>query len=478
MRGSGAFPQRFRRSAIAALAVAVVACGGDDGTGPNGGKAGPAASMALHAGNGQTAAAGTAVAAAPAVRVLDASNRPVAGHAVTFAVTAGAGSVSQSAATTDANGVATAGAWTLGTTVGANTLVASSSGLASVNFSATAIAGPPAQVHKVRGDTQSVVTGAAVPEPPAVRVTDLHGNAVAGVSVVFTVGTGGGSVSGGTVTSDAEGVAAVGAWTLGATPGSNTLNATAGSLAPATFTATALDPCDAEAPITVGTPASGELKTIDCRFSTGEYVDYFRLQLASAASLRIAQTSSAIDSYVIGYDSTHYFVGYNDDQSSNTQNAAFRLLAAPGRYILAATSFGPGEIGAYSLAVTDVPAEISDCPTDDFMHVWATRGITTTQQVQATNCSTTIEGAVYYSDRLIMRVVAGRTYTITMLSTAIDPWLTLFVAGSGEVIGENDDGGGGTTARLVHTPTANGYIVIDASTAFAQTTGAYTLTIQ
>ncbi|MDZ4673492.1 MAG: leishmanolysin-related zinc metalloendopeptidase, partial [Gemmatimonadota bacterium] len=57
-------------------------------------------------------------------------------------------------------------------------------------------------------------------------VGDAFGNPVPGTTVTFSITTGGGTITGGTVASDASGNAQVGSWTLGAAPGSNTLRAT------------------------------------------------------------------------------------------------------------------------------------------------------------------------------------------------------------------------------------------------------------
>ena len=78
--------------------------------------AGPAAQIALSAGDAQTTVAGIAVATAPSVIVTDAHNNPVSGASVTFAVTAGGGGIAgDPTVTTDASGIATVGGWTLGT---------------------------------------------------------------------------------------------------------------------------------------------------------------------------------------------------------------------------------------------------------------------------------------------------------------------------------------------------------------------------
>lgn len=89
--------------------------------------------------DGQTATAGTAVALVPAVRVRDAAGAPLAGVTVSFAVTAGGGSVINASAVSDATGLASAGGWTLGTATGTQTLQASATGFAPTTFSATAL---------------------------------------------------------------------------------------------------------------------------------------------------------------------------------------------------------------------------------------------------------------------------------------------------------------------------------------------------
>jgi len=101
-------------------------------------------------------------------------------------------------------------------------------------------AGVPAGLVKAAGDLQSVPAGTAVPVLPQVKVVDGFGTAVAGVAVTFAVASGGGSLTGGTPTTNASGLATVGSWTLGATPGANTLTATVSGLPPVLFTATGL----------------------------------------------------------------------------------------------------------------------------------------------------------------------------------------------------------------------------------------------
>ncbi|MEO8334294.1 MAG: Ig-like domain-containing protein [bacterium] len=206
------------------------------------GTVGPAATIAPIGGNGQSATAGSAVAMNPSVLVTDVAGNPVSGVSVTFAVASGGGSATGVAAVTDGSGIAMVGSWTLGTTAGSNTLVASSGSLTGspVTFTATGVAGPAASISVNAGNGQTATAGTAVATPPSVIVKDANGNPVAGVTITFGVTSGGGSATGLTVDTDSNGIATVGSWTLGAIAGSNTLTATSASVSGglATFTAT------------------------------------------------------------------------------------------------------------------------------------------------------------------------------------------------------------------------------------------------
>jgi hypothetical protein len=94
---------------------------------------------------------------------------------------------------------------------------------------------------KQAGDGQSAFIGSAVVTPPTVKILDASHQPVAGTEVTFTVVDGGGSITGGSAVTDLNGVAMVGSWTLGATPGTNTLSAVAADIAgsPLSFEATA-----------------------------------------------------------------------------------------------------------------------------------------------------------------------------------------------------------------------------------------------
>jgi hypothetical protein len=104
---------------------------------------------------------------------------------------------------------------------------------------------PPraAAVRVLSGHEVTTTVGTLV--TAAIRVEDAGGQAVGNVSVAWAVTSGNGSVNSATTTTNSSGEAVTG-WTLGTTPGPNTLTATVAGLASVTFAATT----------TVGTPAS------------------------------------------------------------------------------------------------------------------------------------------------------------------------------------------------------------------------------
>ena len=96
------------------------------------------ATMAVNAGNNQSAAPSGQVTTAPSVLVKDSANNVVEGATVTFAVASGGGSLGASGTVvTNASGIATSPAWTLGSSPGSNTLTASVEYLSNVTFTAT-----------------------------------------------------------------------------------------------------------------------------------------------------------------------------------------------------------------------------------------------------------------------------------------------------------------------------------------------------
>jgi hypothetical protein len=205
------------------------------------------------------AVVGTTAASAPTVRVTDRDGHPIGDVPVAFLVTAGSGSVNPSIASTDADGRATT-VWQLGTTTGTATLTARVGVFAPIVFTAKVLAGPPTLLEKSGGDNQLVLAGTAA-NPLSARVLDSFHNPVAGISVSFSVVSGGGTVSPANVVTDSMGSVSAN-WTLGAAEGVQTARAQAAGMS-VVFSADAFSctaaPCSALGELIVVRTADGQI---------------------------------------------------------------------------------------------------------------------------------------------------------------------------------------------------------------------------
>src|SRR5207249_141519 len=194
--------------------------------------AGPAAEIAVNAGNNQSATVGTAVATPPAVIVHDASGNPVAGLAVTFHVASGSGTADPTTpVTTNGSGIAALTSWTLGPTAGTNTLTATAAGSGisgnPVTFTADGTAGAAGRVAFTTAPSGTAQNGVALAQQPVLQLEDANGNPVSqsGVVVTTTVSPAGATPSNATATTNGSGVASFTGLSLTGTVGSYTLSA-------------------------------------------------------------------------------------------------------------------------------------------------------------------------------------------------------------------------------------------------------------
>jgi hypothetical protein len=120
-----------------------------------------------------------------------------------------------------------------------NAVITATKGSSHGTVGVLVVPGPPAQMWIWSGNLQSAPAGTALKDRLSVAVLDASANLVKDVTVTFTVASGGGSLAAPTsATSDAQGLATSGIWTLGPTVGQQTVVASSGTLTPVTFTAT------------------------------------------------------------------------------------------------------------------------------------------------------------------------------------------------------------------------------------------------
>ena len=192
------------------------------------------------------------------VQVLDEDGDPFEGATVKFSVLVGGGSLSATTPTTDADGRAES-LLTLGTALGTNKVQVNVDGISQVfvfSAEATTAQSVPTVLSIISGDSQSGATGDTLTNPFVVEVRYGSDIPLAGLTVTFTVLTGGGTLSATTGTTDANGQAES-TLTLGGDPGSNTVEVSAeNSAETVTFSAEAALP--PPTPTTLSSISGGE----------------------------------------------------------------------------------------------------------------------------------------------------------------------------------------------------------------------------
>lgn len=151
---------RYPSLAIISLTLFGAACGGGEPSGPQQ-SGGPPAAIVVVSGDAQQAAPSAAVASVVSVKVTDATGAAVGGVTVTFRVDSGGGRIAKSSATTSSAGIASPGAWTLGSSEGRNVLVATVGDLPPLRIRAEAVLGAgsiPGQTIGAGGGTLEITT--------------------------------------------------------------------------------------------------------------------------------------------------------------------------------------------------------------------------------------------------------------------------------------------------------------------------------
>ncbi|MCU0702125.1 MAG: PQQ-dependent sugar dehydrogenase [Myxococcaceae bacterium] len=315
----------MRHLLLVVLAV-FAACASDPNRGAN--------RLEVRTGADQTGTVARALQQPISVRLLRAE-APVAQARVTFTVAMGSGAVEQADVVTDAEGVASAGTWTLGTGAGLQSILVTADEAVPLTFSATATADVGINVAAFEGDNQEAPRATAVPIAPAKRITDTHGNPVAGLGVEWQVIEGGGSITGPTtVVTDSNGVSRVQGWVLGPSAGQNRLVARMPGLPQTTFVATAttvgmpsltIEAGDQQsAPVTINVPVAPAVRVRDAQ---GQPV----------AGVMVTFTVASGGGTVTGSPAA-------TDASGIARVGAWRLGSAAGAHTLTASAAGYGEV--------------------------------------------------------------------------------------------------------------------------------------
>ena len=232
------------------------------------------------------------------------------------------------------------------------------------------------------------------------------------------------------------------------------------------------EPCVATESLALGTTISAALATTDCELSGGELSDRYTFTTTQQRAVRFSQRSAAFDTYLEIFDGAGLLLAANDDSASILGNptSTFKMILPAGTYDLSPSSYEAAETGAYSLSAVSVPESENVCDL-----IFAMPGITTIGELATGDC-TTGGTSPFLFEVFVVAMRAGRTYTMTLNSTAFDAYLVVSVL-DGQQVAFNDNTNG-TNARIVYTPTASNFYTVFVSTKVTAELGAYTLIVE
>ena len=325
---------------------------------------GAAASIAVQAGNNQTATITLNYATNLAVVVRDANGNNVPNTTVTFtAPSTGAsgtfGASLTTTATTNASGIATAGVFRANATAGSYVITVSF-GVLSVSFNLENL--NPSAITATAGTPQTTTVTTAFATVFRATVTNAGGTGIAGLVVTFTAPSSGasGTFSAGatmTAVTNASGVASATTFTANATSGSYVVTATVtGVGTAANFNLTNNGP--AAIAVQAG---GGQQATISTQFPTRMTARVTNAGGIGIAGMTVTFTASASGaSGTFGAATTTTAV---TNASGDAQAANFTANATAGAHVVNATVTGLGTPAAFNLTnLTPTPFSIAASP--------------------------------------------------------------------------------------------------------------------
>lgn len=227
------------------------------------------------------------------------------------------------------------------------------------------------------------------------------------------------------------------------------LTATAAGLTAATSAPFTVGPECPGTPYEIGTTVSGTLTESACR--SNENAVYARYIVTTSALQHLtARTTAPMRVSVVFPDGTRF----------GTVTDSVPYLAAPGTYSIRVSSGANGELGTYQLTSRFSNLSKGTLGAIGYLcwRIQTHRGITYQEELRCASgtgpntiaypCGTGTTSSSPYR----LYLPANATATITASSAAFDPCLEVFNSQFTQSLAVDDNSGGGTTARIVLTP--------------------------
>lgn len=227
----------------------------------------------------------------------------------------------------------------------------------------------------------------------------------------------------------------------------------------------------------VGRTTTGSLMPDDPRFADGSHYRPFPFTGRAGDTITAELESADFDANLILTDAHGNRIEANDDGGANCNSRLTSVLRHDGPYRIYVNSSATAELGAFRLALRRGG---SVAPTDTSCYGFGrVQGMI--QVGETVEGTLTTDDPVFASDsshfqRWVIPVTPGQAFTVDLTSVDFDAYL-LLTYGGGDKVSENDDGGGGCNARIVHVPAGDRPLRVIVNSSGKHETGRYVLRV-
>ena len=233
------------------------------------------------------------------------------------------------------------------------------------------------------------------------------------------------------------------------------------------------EPQNAAKFIRLGDMIRGELTDQSSRLSDGTPYDAYFFDGKAGQTVAIGMKASTFDSFLILREVGEAHDLASDDDSGGGRDALLRyVLPSDGRYEIRANAVAQDGRGVYSLSFAERADVAADAGLPDAIPIRMGQ----TLSGRLTDTSPLHDDLTPYQ-AYRFRGERGQRVQVDMKSKDFDAYLVVRRAGSTIDVVDNDDGGGGTDARVIYTLPATGDYEIRANSVDNKARGAFTVSL-
>ncbi|MEW5916751.1 MAG: Ig-like domain-containing protein [Gemmatimonadota bacterium] len=231
--------------------------------------------------------------------------------------------------------------------------------------------------------------------------------------------------------------------------------------------APAPQPCVASRATVLPAALTGALAAAtSCRLNDDRLVDLYDITISATSTVRVDMSSAVIDPFLVIFDAAGQLVAQDDDAGAGF-NARIEVQLQPGRYLVVASA-QPAQVGPYGLNMNVIADPCA-----------VTRGIGVGQSTNSTltssDCAVSAVGPIPFTQRWLLVVPTTMPLQIDMTSAAVDAYLILQDAATGQILVEADDVSQSSTNARITANFPPGQYIVNATTFNFGEVGPYNL---